>query len=143
MKKFIFFFLIILSNAVYAAPQDLNIPLGGGTITPSGELQISFSPLKLNVLYNVTCNINAANTTGMHFRAVGYISVPSASLNGKSISVESNGSNGGINKGDNVFLAEVDNYYSGTSGYLDLLNLDNSISETVSCSATPDLNPGF
>jgi hypothetical protein len=140
MKKSVLFSMLIISNSVFAAPQDLNVPLGGGTIAPNGELQISFSPLKLNVLYNLTCNINAANATAIHFKKVGFSMILSSTLNGSSISTENNGSNGTINKGDNVFLGKVENYDStANNGYLDLLNLDNSVTETVSCSATPAL----
>jgi hypothetical protein len=144
MKKSIIFFLLILSGSALAAPQDLNVPLGGGLIQPNGALKIMLNPLNPTVAYTVTCGINAANTTAIHFTMQGAYSLDGfrATLNGSLLGRF--GQYDGSTGYNGFQLAIEGNSYNSepyisSDAYIDLLNLDNSITETVSCSATPIL----
>jgi hypothetical protein len=102
------------------------------------------------VAYKVICEIKADDITAIHFSMQGGHSFEGfpATLNGRSLGRfgefdGQTGYNGQINKGDNSFELDIngDSYnsepYLNSGAYIDFLNLDNSVSETVSCSATP------
>ena len=136
----------MLSTSAFAALKDVNVPLGGGTLQPNGELKVSLDPLRTNVAYAITCKINAANSTIMHFSAVGkgpFMYGFPATLNGQSLGDLASGANGKINKGDNELSLNSTSpspYPPATDVYLDFLNLDNAVTETVVCSASPSVS---
>lgn len=137
MKKILLTLLCVVTTSAFAS---VDIPLGGGFIPPNGKLDISLVSLLEGISYEVHCNINAPESTVLHFNAAAraWGVNPTVSINGAPIGTFGfDGINGPIKKGDNVFKAVgmkkvIDNFT------LHMINLDNAISVTVNnCVATP------